>query len=84
MNTKTKQGSIATCFYMSSETILLKTSFASVIISTVRYIEENQNLQVMILFLFYRSIVVNTYRFAHHFCFAAIDCKNEICKSAFS
>ena len=47
--------------------ILLKTSFASVIISAVRYIQENQILQVLTLKSVYTFIVVNTYRFGLHF-----------------
>ena len=49
--------------------------FASVIISAVRYIQENQILQVLTLFLSYTLIVIKTYRFDLHFDVAAVDCK---------
>ena len=53
--------------------ILLKTSYASVIISAVRYIKESHTLQVLTQVLFYTCIVVNTYRFGLHFGVATID-----------
>ena len=71
MHTSAKPFVMVVCY------ILLKPSFASVIISAVRYIQENQMLQVLTLYLFYAFIVVNTYTFGLHFGVAAINYKNE-------